>query len=295
MKPLLPNFEFCVLDLETTGLSPTNGSGIIEVAGVKIEDGEVTQRFEKLANPGHSIPEEITEITGLDDSHIIDAPRTDKVLEEFLDFIEESILVAHNARFDLSFLKEHSDDPVNHPYIDTLRMARQLLSLQKHSLTYLAGELDLPHSNPHRAGDDAMATTELFFELTEQITRPKDYFRCNLPERILEEAPFDVPRPEPGDYSEDPPEQPPTEEILFGLYELDTTLGINKLARILSGSNSQSVDKYVSLDSYGQLSNYTQEEIKSAIDQTLEEGYVERSGDQYPVLNLTDSGLEILR
>jgi DNA polymerase III epsilon subunit family exonuclease len=296
LRKLLPEFEFCVVDLETTGLYPENGSGIIEVGGVKIIDGKIADTFEKLANPGHAIPEEISEITGLTNDDIKDAESTSIVLDEFFDFIGDSIYIAHNARFDLSFLRSYRSEPLQPFYIDTLRMARQLLSTEKHSLDHLADRLNLSLNNHHRAGDDARATAELFLQLTDQISSPEDYFRCKLPKPILEKAPVRVPEPDFGLFEGDPiPDVPPTEWILFGLYELDTTLGVNKLAKILSGSESQAVSEYDSLDSYGKLSSYTQQDIKDAIEKALEEGFVAQSGEQYPVLNLTDKGINRLR
>lgn len=295
MKDLLPDFSFCVVDLETTGLNPDKGSGIIEVGGVLIEDGQIGDTFEEFTNPGHSIPEEITRITGISDEDVRDAPPTESVLHEFLDFIEDTILIAHNARFDLSFLHTYSPEPIDHDYIDTLRLARQLLDTEKNSLGYLADRFDLSLENAHRATDDALATAELFLILTERITRPADYFRCKLPRPIIEQAPVNVPEPSIDFDDTSVAKDPPREWILYGLYELDSSLGVNKMAKILSGSNSQAVEKYDSLESYGKLHSFTQDEIRSAIEGALEDGEVQQSGERYPVLNLTDRGIERLK
>ncbi len=296
MQKILEQFDFCVVDLETTGLSPEDGSGIIEVGGVIIRDGVIADSFGQLSDPGHAIPKNITRITGIRNEDLHGAPATEPVLDDFLNFAENTILIAHNARFDLSFLRTYAPRPVDHDYIDTLRLARQLLNTDKNSLGYLAKKFDLPLENAHRAEDDARATAELFLRLAERIQQPEDYFRCKLPKRILEEAPFEVPEPQVTLGSSGPlPEEPPLSWILYGLYELDTTLGVNKLAKILSGSNSQEVSDYQELQSYGVLSRYTQKGLKGAIEESIREGYVQQSGDRYPVLNLTQKGINKLK
>ena len=270
MKNLLPEFSFCVVDLETTGLSPDKGSGIIEVGGVLIEEGRIGDTFEQFTDPGHSIPEEITQITGITNDDIQGAPPTESVLDDFMDFIEDTILIAHNARFDLSFLHTYSPRTIDHDYIDTLRLARQLLDTDKNSLGYLAEQFDLSLENAHRATDDALATAELFLMLTEEIQEPADYFRCKLPGPIMEKAPVNVPEPSVDFSQKNDPGTPPREWILYGLYELDSSLGVTKMAKILSGSNSQAVEKYDSLQSYGKLETFTQDEIRRAIEEAIE-------------------------
>jgi DNA polymerase III epsilon subunit family exonuclease len=296
MQSILNDFDFCVVDLETTGLNPNNGSSVIEVGGVRISDGHIAESFGQLADPGHSIPEHITRITGIQNEDLRGVPSTEAVLNDFLDFAEDSILIAHNARFDLSFLRTYAPGPVDHDYIDTLRLARQLLDADKNSLTDLARKFNLSLENAHRAQEDARATAELFLRLTECIQQPEDYFRCKLPERILDKAPVDVPEPGVsfGD-SDSIPEDPPLSWILYGLYELDTTLGVNKLAKILSGSNSQEVSDYQQLRSYGILSRYTQKKLKESIEGAIQAGHVQRSENRYPVLNLTKEGINELK
>ncbi len=216
-------------------------------------------------------------------------------MEEFFEFAGDSIYVAHNARFDLSFLRAYSHEPLEPCYIDTLSMARQLLDTEKHSLDYLVDHFDLSRSNPHRAGEDASATAELFLLLTKLFVSPEDYFRCQLPQPILEQAPVPLPEPDFGSREEEILQEVTlTDGILFGLSELDTRLGVNKLAKILSGSEGKSVRKYTSLDFHGIFSSYRQKDIKEAIEKTIEEGLVVREGEQYPVLNLTDRGIQHL-
>lgn len=291
MKELLPHFDFCVFDLETTGLNPREGCGIIEVGAVKIR-GETEETFQALANPGHSIPDEITEITGLSDGDIQGQPPAEDVVDRFLEFAGDSILIAHNARFDLSFLRHSSPVTVENDYIDTLRLSRQLITADSHSLSALAEMLELPLDRAHRALDDALATRYLFLHLSKKITEPEDYFRCDLPPVLLEEAPVDVPQPQ---FSEETAASlSPRDWVLFSLYELDSSIGVNKLAMILCGSTSETIEDYNSITSYGQLADLTQAEAKEIINEAIEEGDIRRSSKPYPVLSLTDAGIRQL-
>lgn len=285
-----------MVDLETTGLDPTKGSGIIEVAGIRIENGKIEDSYTQLVNPGHTIPEKITRITGLTDRDVRDAPSPERVLEDFLEFRGGAILIAHNARFDLAFLQEFSPQPFDPEYVDTLRLARQLLNTEKHSLNFLAEQFELTRDNPHRAFDDAHATAELFLKLTERITDAVDYVRCGLPEKIMKEAPVNLPKFQLDHGKMSPStEKPPIEWILYGLWELNTTLGVNKMAQILSGSESKSVQSYRDLQSFGRLSAFTQAEIKKTIREAINRDYIQQSGHPYPVLNLTKRGIQFLR
>lgn len=296
MKDLLSRFDFCVFDLETTGLKPGENCGIIEVGAVKIRGDSDDVTFQSLADPGHSVPPEITEITGITDEDIAGSSRSEDVVGDFLDFAGDSILIAHNAPFDLSFLEYSAPDPIEHDHIDTLRLSRQLISAESHSLSNLVETLGLSLERAHRALDDALATRDLFLHLSEQISKPEDYLRCNLPPRILEVAPVDVSSPgKPNGYLNNRQSSDPLAWILYALYELDSRIGVTKLAQILTGSSSRNVESYTTLDSYGQLADYTQSELKDAIKEALSEGYVEQTGDPYPVLNLTDRGIGHLR
>ncbi|MFB6347024.1 MAG: exonuclease domain-containing protein [bacterium] len=294
MKDLLPRFDFCVFDLETTGLEPDENTGIIEVGSVKLKGGQQEETFQSLADPGHSIPENITEITGLSDQDIQGAPAVDTVLSRFMEFAEGSILIAHNARFDLSFLNYFSSDPVNFDYIDTLRLSRQLINAESHSLSSLSEDLGLTLNRAHRALEDALAAKELFLHLSDKISRPEDYFRCNLPDPILNAASVDVPVTVLPEDSASDPKYGVRDWILLSLHELDTSIGVSKLAKILCGSNSNDIQKYTDVAAYGRLQSRTQSEVKTAIKKAVGEGYVERSGEPYPVLSLTDKGIRHL-
>lgn len=157
--------DFVVFDIETTGFSPVNNR-IIEIGAVKVSKGEITQRFSSFVNPDVPIPFEIEKLTGINDSMVLDAPFIETVLPEFLEFCQDAVLVAHNANFDMSFIKENAKRQgisKNFVYVDTVGIARILLPGQaKHTLDAVAKNLGVSLENHHRAVDDAEATAEIF-------------------------------------------------------------------------------------------------------------------------------------
>ncbi|MDA3040103.1 MAG: DEDD exonuclease domain-containing protein [Actinomycetota bacterium] len=166
---------FCVLDLETTGGSPTDCL-ITEVGAVKVRGGEVLGTFGTLVNPGCAIPPQITLITGITDRLVAPAPSIDRVLPSFLEFIGGSVIVGHNLRFDLAFLhhalRRWGGPMLGNQHLDTLALARRLLAgeMPNFRLGELARRLRLPHQPNHRALDDAWATTDLLHYLIERAT-----------------------------------------------------------------------------------------------------------------------------
>ena len=166
--------EFIVFDIETTGLSVLT-SQIIEIGAVKIKSGKVLERFNKFVNPGVHIPENITELTGIDDSMVADAERIDVVLREFLDFIGDRLLIAHNANFDVSFIRKASRDlgyKFANPYLDTVTLSRFLnADLKSHKLDSVAKYFDLGDFNHHRACDDAEMLAMIFFAMVDKMDR----------------------------------------------------------------------------------------------------------------------------
>jgi DNA polymerase III epsilon subunit family exonuclease len=170
---------FVVLDLETTGASPNDGAGITEIGAVKVRGGEVIGIFESFINPGESIPSYITELTGITDEMVMHAPSIEKVLPTLLEFLgheDECVLVAHNAPFDLGFLKAAS---AMHEYawpkyqvLDTVKLARHLLTRDEVpdcKLATLAQFFDTPIQPTHRALDDAQSTVAVLHGLFERL------------------------------------------------------------------------------------------------------------------------------
>ena len=160
--------EFVVFDIETTGFSPVKNR-IIEIGAVKVKEGKVIGKFSEFVNPKVPIPFEIVQLTGIQDSMVIDAPTINEILPKFLEFSKDSILVAHNASFDMSFIIENTNQLVgkrDFTYMDTLALSRLLFPEQnKHTLDFMAKTLKVVLENHHRAIDDAVCTAEIFFKL----------------------------------------------------------------------------------------------------------------------------------
>jgi DNA polymerase-3 subunit epsilon len=169
----LSEVTFCVLDLETTG-GNRNDDMITEIGAVKVRGGECIGTFQTLVNPGRAIPPKISVLTGLTDVLVGPAPRIETVLPSLLSFLGDSVLVAHNAGFDVGFVRaalERAGRPAwNGTIIDTVRLARRLVrdEVPNCKLSTLASRLRLDHQPSHRALDDALATVDLLHLLIER-------------------------------------------------------------------------------------------------------------------------------
>ncbi|MDO8964075.1 MAG: exonuclease domain-containing protein [Coriobacteriia bacterium] len=162
---LLADCEFVAVDLETTGCKPGRNS-IIEVGAVRFRADCTISSFERLVRPTESIPRAVEDLTGITSGMVAHAPLVHEVLEEFRAYAHGAVLVAHNYRFDLSFLDYEAEElwgsPFQRPTIDTLSLARRLRpDLRRYSLGSLATELGTPTVPDHRAGNDARATAEI--------------------------------------------------------------------------------------------------------------------------------------
>ena len=164
--------EFVVFDIETMGLNAYSNE-IIEIGAVKIKAGRIIDRYSQLFNPGKPIPYKITEITGITDQLVANEPSVDQVIGKFVDFIGDAVLVAHNAPFDMGFIKRDIKKYLNidleNSVIDTLQMARDLFpDLKKYGLGDLNKVLGLALENHHRAVDDSQATANMFIIFLEK-------------------------------------------------------------------------------------------------------------------------------
>jgi len=175
----LAETTFAVLDLETSGGSPKSGAAITEIGVVKVRGGEVLGTFQSFVDPGHPIPFFITELTGITDAMLISAPFIDEILPTLLGFLgseEETVLVAHNSPFDLSFLKAaalaHDYQWPSYPIIDTARLARAVLGpdeVANCKLGTLANFFQAQTSPNHRALADAHATVDVLHGIIERL------------------------------------------------------------------------------------------------------------------------------
>jgi DNA polymerase-3 subunit epsilon len=170
--------RFVVLDLETSGGAPHLGAAITEIGAVKVQGGEVLETFSTLVNPRHPIPPFITALTGIDDALVNDAPPIEAVLPDLFHFLgdEETVFVAQNAPFDLSFLKfaarAHGHQWPNFRVLDTAILARRALSRDEApncKLGTLAEIFGTEVKPNHRALDDAQATVDVLHGLFERL------------------------------------------------------------------------------------------------------------------------------
>jgi DNA polymerase III epsilon subunit family exonuclease len=174
----LSEIRFVVLDLETSGGAPHLGAGITEVGAVKVRGGEVLDTFSTLVNPRHPIPSYITDLTGIDDALVNDAPPIEAVLPDLFHFLEDesTVFVAQNAPFDLSFLKAaartHGHLWPTFRVLDTAILARRVLSREEApncKLGTLAQIFSAEITPNHRALDDAKATVDVLHGIIERL------------------------------------------------------------------------------------------------------------------------------
>lgn len=167
---------FSFLDVETTGLDPSQGDKICEIAVLKTVNGDVVDKFTTLVNPGRSIPQSAVSVHGITDRMVGRAPFFRDIAGDLLGFIKDTVIVAHNARFDLQFLKAELSYlrlalPENN-VIDTLGIARRYYTFPSNSLGRIASYIGLPAEGEHRALADVTTTKNVF-----------DYFLMDLDRR----------------------------------------------------------------------------------------------------------------
>ena len=163
---------YCVLDLETTGLSAKTEK-ITEIGIMKIKDGKVIEEFSEFVNPEKPIPQRVQEITNITDDMVKDAPKIEELFPKILEFIKGTVLVAHNATFDIGFLKTRARNlgyEFDYTYVDTLPLARKLYpELKKHKLGKIADHLKIKVEVAHRALDDVDTTVKVLREMMKTL------------------------------------------------------------------------------------------------------------------------------
>lgn len=166
------NTTFVVFDIETTGLDKYKEE-ITEIGAVKVENGQITERFGTFVNPEKPIPAKISELTSITDDMVADAPKIGEALPEFFEFAKGSVLVAHNAKFDTGFIKEKAKKcglTYDFGHLDTLMLAKCLYpDLGNYKLNTLTKHLNVVLENHHRAVDDAKATADIFVKMLEEL------------------------------------------------------------------------------------------------------------------------------
>lgn len=173
----LEDAVYIVFDVETTGLSATYDR-IIELAAVKMQNGNIIDKFERFVNPHHALSATTIELTGITDDMVRNAPEIEQVIRDFYEFIGDGIIVAHNASFDMGFLYEGyrrtGIDHFDHPVIDTLELARFLHpEMKSHRLGTLAKKFNIELTQAHRAIFDCEATGYLLLHLLKEAEEHK--------------------------------------------------------------------------------------------------------------------------
>ena len=165
---------YCVFDLETTGFNPKLEK-ITEIAVCKVRNGEIIDEFSTFVNPEKSIPKNVQELTHITDDMVKDAPTIEEILPRFLEFTKDTILVAHNAKFDISFISHFAKElklEFKPKVMDTLVIARELYtSVENHKLGTLAEFLGITLEGAHRAINDTRATAKVFLRMLEDAKK----------------------------------------------------------------------------------------------------------------------------
>jgi DNA polymerase-3 subunit alpha (Gram-positive type) len=183
--------EFVVFDIETTGLNPKNDN-IIEIGAVKISNRKVVDSFSTFIHIDKKLPGKIIELTSITDDMLQGQPEIDEALPAFLNFAKGSVLVAHNAKFDLGFIKEKakalSFENYNPPVLDTLELSKALIKdVKNYRLNILTKKLGISLINHHRAVDDANATGQLLIILLNKLSEREIYDVSKLNDILRED------------------------------------------------------------------------------------------------------------
>ena len=190
--------EFCIVDIETNG-SKIEKHQIIEIAGVKIKNGKITDRFDSLVKCD-TINPHITEITGIKVEDTQDAPNLEDVLKEFRVFLDDAIFIAHDVKFDYTFISDSLEkiglEPLLNRPLCSLALAERTLTSYRYALSYLSDTLNLnPDATHHRAMSDVMTTYELFklsiLNCNESINNVEDLIRFSKNAKRLKRPKFD--------------------------------------------------------------------------------------------------------
>lgn len=187
--------DYVCVDLETTGLNP-KADRIIEIGAVKVENGICTGSFETFVNPGRLLSDYVSELTGITDAVLKEAPDITEVLGGLLGFVGDAVLLGHSVLFDFSFIKKAAVNQklsFERQGIDTLKIARRYLpDLESRSLDFLCGYYKIPHK-AHRALEDAKATCALYDRLWQDFGEREDAQKQFAPHALLYQVKRETP------------------------------------------------------------------------------------------------------
>ena len=166
--------EMIVFDIETTGLSNRTAK-IIEIGAVKIKGDKILESFDIFVDPETPIPEEITKLTSITNDDVKGAPKEREALEMFFDFVGDRLLIAHNANFDIGFIRvaaERQEIPFNNPYLDTLGLSKYVNpELKNHKLDTIVEHYEIGDFHHHRASDDADVLAKVFIKMLDRLKK----------------------------------------------------------------------------------------------------------------------------
>lgn len=160
--------DYCVLDIETTGLSWQRDQ-ILEIGIIKVRDQKIVDKYGQLLDPQREISHFITQLTGIDNDMVFGMPTLYDIMDEVIDFIDNDVIIGHNTAFDLNFIANHFGIDMENEYMDTVQFSRKVYpQLKHHRLTDMVEFLNLTN-NEHRALADCIATYELYEHLKDII------------------------------------------------------------------------------------------------------------------------------
>lgn len=167
-------FDLVFIDVETTGLEPVKGDAVCEIGAFKFREDTLINKFHTLVNPQMRIPYEASKIHNIYDEEVKDAPTFGEIVEELMNFLKNSVICGYNIGFDLEFLnaelKRINYPPINLPTLDVLGMARKVFPhLGQYNLAYLARYLNVESLGFHRALDDALVASKIFFKIKDVL------------------------------------------------------------------------------------------------------------------------------
>ena len=163
--------DYTVVDIETTGLSPSRDE-IIEISALKIRSGKIYNEFSQLIKPKAKIGPFITHLTGITNEMVISAPKIEEVLPDFINFVSNDIILGHNVKFDLNFIRTNLENycfnPLLNQSIDTMILGRKYCKLKSHSLKNLAIHYNVSIEGHHRALNDCLITHNIYQNIKKQ-------------------------------------------------------------------------------------------------------------------------------
>lgn len=171
-EKLLSEIPVVVLDTETTGLHTALGHRVIEIGAVRLEEGQEVESYQTMLNPGRPIEAKASQITGITDQDVQNAPLFAEVADSLSSFLKGALVVAHNANFDAGFLGHEYNligQTVQNPWLCTLQLARKYFFFGRNGLAHIAAKLNIPMPRAHRALNDVMVTAEVFRRMSKDL------------------------------------------------------------------------------------------------------------------------------